>query len=89
MEYPQCQGVHVHMGTFGAPDPCDDMSAREAGRPADGIDRYKAIAMRQGHPAIWAEKAAAGPMGRSTHHDSRGAAEMSKGDVIKEQESRC
>ena len=60
----------AHMGTSGAPDPCDDMPAREAGRPAAGIERYKAIAVRAGHPATWAE-GLAGPMGRSTHRDAR------------------
>ena len=60
----------AHMGTSGAPDPCDDMPAREAGRPVTGIERYKAIAVRAGHPAIWAE-GLAGPMGRSTHRDAR------------------
>jgi len=58
------------MGTSGAPDPCDDMPAREAGRPVTGIERYKAIAVRAGHPATWAE-GLAGPMGRSTHRDER------------------
>jgi hypothetical protein len=57
------------MGTSGAPDPCDDMPAREAGRPVTGIERYKAIAVRAGHPATWAE-GLAGPMGRSTHRDA-------------------
>ena len=57
------------MGTSGAPDPCDDMPAREAGRPAAGHERYKAIAVRAGHPATWAE-GLAGPMGRSTHRDA-------------------
>ena len=60
----------AHMGTSGAPDPCDDMPAREAGRPVAGIERYKAIAVRAGHPATWAE-GLAGPMGRSTHRDAR------------------
>ena len=60
----------AHMGTSGAPDPCDDMPAREAGRPVTGIERYKAIAVRAGHPATWAE-GLAGPMGRSTHRDAR------------------
>jgi hypothetical protein len=63
----------AHMGTSGAPDPCDDMPAREAaaaGRPAAGIERYEAIAVRAGHPAIWAE-GLAGPMGRNTHRDAR------------------
>ena len=57
----------------GAPDPCDDMPAREAGRPVTGIERYKAIAVpvRAGHPATWAE-GLAGPMGRSTHRDAGG-----------------
>ena len=62
------------MGTSGAPDPCDDMPAREAGRPVTGIERYKAIAVRAGHPATWAE-GLAGPMGRSTHRDA-GSGEM-------------
>jgi hypothetical protein len=46
------------------------MPAREAGRPVTGIERYKAIAVRAGHPATWAE-GLAGPMGRSTHRDAR------------------
>jgi hypothetical protein len=45
------------------------MPAREAGRPVTGIERYKAIAVRAGHPATWAE-GLAGPMGRSTHRDA-------------------
>ena len=49
---------------------CGDVTAREAGRPVTGIERYKAIAVRAGHPAIWAE-GLAGPMGRSTHRDTR------------------
>jgi hypothetical protein len=57
------------MGTSGAPGPCDDMPAREAGRPADGIDRYKAMRTGHWHPAKWAE-GLAGPMGRSTHRDT-------------------
>ena len=71
------------MGTSGAPDPCDDMPAREAGSPVTGIERYKAIAVRAGHPAKWAE-GLAGPMGRSTHRDA-GSGEMRQGCL----ESEC
>ena len=73
------------MGTSGAPDPCDDMPAREAGRPVTGIERYKAIAVRAGHPATWAE-GLAGPMGRSTHRDA-GSGEMRQ-DVLIRNRSR-